>query len=233
MAVKLPRATAEELDKLVEQLGKPDTKLRETATLRLMDFERSGRLPVAALLEFSESDNPTLSMYAISALGRNGEAAAVKKLIDLAERHREGNPLYLEQIIDALGDTRSADAAGVLLGMLGIRAGWSGKLFGRRSRKEEEDAALERSRARLTLPVLRALEKIEDRKAAQALGGEYLGHEDPLVRWHAVQILMKCNVGEFNARLREMAAQEQDNLVREAASIAIDRLEPLPPNLNN
>ena len=233
MAVNLPRGIAEELDTLVEQLGKPDAKLREKATVRLLEHERAGRVPLAALLEFSESDNPSLSMYAISALGRNGEPKAVTRLVEMVERNRDGNALYLEQIIDALGDTHSTDAAGVLLGLLGIRTGWGSKLFGRRGRKEEDEAAQARFRERVTLPVLRALEKIADPKAAQALGAGYLSHQDPLVRWHAVQILLHCNLGDHNAKLREMAEQDADDLVREAASIAIERLEPLPPRMNN
>jgi HEAT repeat protein len=232
MALKLPHATIEELDALVEQLGKPDAKLRDDAMLRLGEFERSGRMPLQALLDFSESEQPALAMYAISALGRNGEPAAVKKLIELTERHRSGNLLFLEQLVDALGETRNVGASGLLLGLLGIRKGWSGKLFGRRSRKDEEEAAAEPNRAQITLPVLRALEKIEDPKAAQLLG-EYLSHAEPLVRWHAIQNLVKCNVTEFLERLKEMAERDDNDLVREAASIAVDRLEPLPPNLNN
>ena len=231
MAMKLPRATIEELDGLVEQLTKPDAPLREEATKRLLEYERNGRLPLEALLEFSESENPPLSMYAISALGRNGQPAALKKLIDLAQRHRAGNPLFLAQIVDALGDTHHAGASPVLLGLLGLRTG-RGKLFGRKSRKEEEEAALERSRAFLTLPVLRALEKVGDAKAA-ALLGDYLEHPEPLVRWHAIQNLVRCNVLQFNERLKQMADGDGNALVREAAAIAIERLEPLPPNLNN
>ena len=232
MAVKLPQATIEELDALVEQLGKQEAHVRDAAMMRLTDFERTGRMPLEALLEFSESDQPALSMYAISALGRNGQPAAVKKLIDLTERHRGGNLLYLEQLVDALGETRNAGASSVLLSLLGIRTGWSGKLFGRRGRKEEEDKAAEPNRAQVVLPVLRALEKIEDPKAAQLLG-EFLSHAEPLVRWHAIQNLMKCNVTDFMDRIREMAESDENELVREAASIAVDRLEPLPPNLNN
>jgi HEAT repeat protein len=232
MATKLPRATIEELDALVEQLAKPDARLREEAMARLTDHERAGRLPLAALLEFSESDNPTLSMYAISALGRNAESAAVRKLADLADRHRDANELFLEQIVDALGETRSAGAVATLLSLLGIRTGLSSKLFGRRARKEGEEAPEERGRSHVTLPVLRALEKIESRKAAQLLG-EYLAHPEPLVRWHAIQNMVRCGVADFNERLREMAGADENELVREAASIAIERLEPLPPNLSN
>jgi HEAT repeat protein len=232
MAMKLPRVTIEELDSLVEQLDKPDAAVREEAMKRLADYERAGRVPLEALLEFSEAENPSLSMYAISALGRNGETAAVKKLIDLAERHRAGNPMFLEQIVDALGETRNAGGASVLLSLLGIRSGWSGKLFGRMARKDEEDPAVVRNREHVTLAVLRALEKLEDPKAA-ALLGEYLEHPEPLVRWHAIQNLVRCKVQSFGERLKQMAADDPSELVREAAAIALERLEPLPPNLNN
>ena len=80
MAMKLPRAMIEELDSLVEELTRHDPNRRDAAMRRLETFERAGRLPLEALLEFSESDKAPLSMYAISALGRNGRPAAVKKL---------------------------------------------------------------------------------------------------------------------------------------------------------
>lgn len=233
MAIKIPRATIEELEGLVEQLNKPDPKLREDAMSRLDDHERSGRVPVEALLEIAESDRPNLSMYAIHALGRNGTPAAVKKLIELAERNRTGNVLFLETIVDALGEAGDATASSVLLGLLGIRTGLTGKLFGRRGRKgEDEDPQAERLREQLTLPVVRALEKIADPKAAEQLGG-FLEHGDALVRWHTIRALAACNVGTFGARIRELADGDPHELVREAAAIALDKLEPLPPNLNN
>lgn len=231
MAMKLPRVTIEELDGLVAQLNKPEAHLRDAAMTRLADHERNGRLPLAALLEFCEVENPALSMYAISALGRNGQPAAVKKLIDLMERHRAGNLLFLEQIIDALGETRSLQAAPPLAALLGIRGGWSGKLFGRR-RKEEDEAAQERLRDQLALPVLRALERVADPRTAPLLG-DYLTHAEPLVRWHAIRIMAATNTTAFNDRLRDLAANDPQELVREAAALALERLEPLPPNLNN
>lgn len=233
MAMKLPRATIEELEGLVDQLGKDDPRKREQAMLRLEDYERSGRVPLEALLEFSEAQQPSLSMYAIAALGRNGGPAAVKRLVELAERHRGGNVLFLETIVDALGETREAAAAPVLLSLLGIRTGWTGKLPWRRGRKAEEDEAEGGpDRERLALPVVRALEKIGDAGAAERLG-DYLEHPDALVRWHTVQLLAKCNLGAFGARIKAMAEDDADELVREAAAIAADKLTPLPPNLNN
>lgn len=233
MAMKMPRATIEELEGLVEQLNKPDPQVRDTALLRLEDHERSGRVPLASLLEFCDSDNLTLSMYAISALGRNAQPAAVKKLGELAERHRGSNPLFLETIIDALGETRSPTAAAPLLALLGIRKGWKGKLLGRRKPKpEEEDTEGDRLREQIALPVVRALEKIESREAAELLG-DFLEHPDPLVRWHTLQNLIRCNVNRYNARIKQMASEDAHDLVREAAEIALDRLAPLPPNLNN
>lgn len=232
MAMKLPRATIEELDGLVEQLGKPDAALRDEALKRLNDYERTGRIPLEVLLEFCESENPSLSMYAISALGRNGEVGAVKKLIELAERHRAGNLMFLEHIVDALGDTRNAGAAPVLLSLLGLRMGRVGKLFGRRGRKAEPDEPSEGIPEQLALPVLRALERVAEPKAARLLG-DYLEHPDPLVRWHVIQNLVRCNVPDFMEQLKRMASEDSSDLVREAAELATERLKPLPPNLNN
>ncbi len=231
MASRMPRATIEELEELVAQLTKHNVEQREAAMVRLAEHERNGRVPLEALLEFADAEHAPLSMYAISALGRNGDAEAVRKLGELLERHRETNVLLLETVVDALGETRSAAAAPMLLGLLGIRSGWSGKLFGRRARREEDDAAEQQQRERLVLPVVRALEKIADPKAAEQLE-PYLSHEDHLVRWHAVQTLAAAKVNRFNVRLQEMSEHDASEVVREAAAIALEGLAPLPPNLN-
>ena len=67
-------------------------------------------------------------------------------------------PMFRGQIVDARGETRNAGGASVLLSLLGIRSGWSGKLFGRMARQDEEDPAVVRNREHVTLAVLRALE---------------------------------------------------------------------------
>ena len=230
MAMKLPRATIEELDQLVEQLTKPDPERREAALRRLESYERSGQLPLEALVEYSQSDYAPLSMYAIAALGRNGQPGAVKKLSELLEQHRQGNPLVLETVIDALGETGDANATGPLMALLGIRSGWSGRLFGRKSK--DEDAQQERQRERLVLPVLRALGKVVDPKGAELLGA-YLEHADHLVRWHALQCIARGQSALFNDRVRALADKDPHQLVRDAAQLLLTKLAPLPPNLSN
>jgi HEAT repeat protein len=87
-------------------------------------------------------------------------------------------------------------------------------------------------RDQLALPVLRALERVADPRTAPLLG-DYLTHAEPLVRWHAIRIMAATNTTAFNDRLRDLAANDAQELVREAAALALERLEPLPPNLNN
>jgi HEAT repeat protein len=233
MTLKLPRHVIDELDGLVEELSRNDPQRRESALVKLTDNERSGRVPLPVLLEMAGDERPTLSMYAISALGRNGGPAAVNKLLELLEAKREGNALLVETIVDALGECGSATAAPALLGLLGMRTGWTNKLFNRKARREEPVAEAElRLREYLTLPVIRALARIADPKTA-ALLGDYLAHPDPLVRWHAIQNLRQSKLTDFNDRLKRIAEQDQSALVRELASIALEQLNPLPPNLNN
>lgn len=233
MAIKMPRVTIEELDGLIEQLSKNDVVKRDSAMVRLGDYERSGKIPLAVLLDLSEEEHPPVSMYAISALGRNGEPAAVKKLLELLDKHRKSNPIFFETIIDALGQARSSSASGVLLSLLGIQTGWKGKLFkSRKGDSEKEDEGEKRRKDQLALPVIRALEQIEDAKAAELLG-DFLSHSDSLVRWHTVQNVMRCGVRDFDGKLKEMAKQDESPLVREIADIALEKLGVLPPNLNN
>lgn len=234
MTVKLPRSTLHELERLVEQLTRGDADKRNIAMNRLSDYERSGKIPLDLLLELSEAEKPSVSMYAITALGRNGQPSAVNKLIALMEKHKTSNPLFLETIIDALGDAKNPKAAAVLLGLIGIKRGLTGKLFGRRGRKNnpEEEGHDEGLREFLTLSVIRALEKIQDPGATKLLA-DYLAHPDPIVRWHIIQTILKCGLAEFNGQLREMAGRDDNKLVREMADIAVSKLEPLPPNLNN
>ena len=77
-----------------------------------------------------------------------------------------------------------------------------------------------------------ALAKIADPKAAEAAGG-YLDDEDPLVRWHAVQLMINAEFRELSGKLEQMAAGDVNEMVKEAAEIALGKLNPLPPNLNN
>ena len=235
MTIKLPRATIQELEGMVEQLTKNDPKKREAAMIRLTDYERSGKIPVEVLIDISEAEHPPLSMYAISALGRNGGDAAVKQLIKLLGKNREGHLLFLETIVDAMGESKNHKAGSPLLEILGLREGLVNRLLGRRGKKEngeDEDPKQAHLREQMTLPVVRALEKIADPKAAEKLGG-FLDHADPIIRWHIIQNILNCELTGFKQRLKEMAKNDASELVREAADIATGRLEPLPPSLNN
>jgi hypothetical protein len=56
---------------------------------------------------------------------------------------------------------------------------------------------------------------------------------DPLVRWHAVQAAMQCELTEFTPKLRTLARGDANDTVREMAQIALTKLEPLPQPVNN
>jgi HEAT repeat protein len=233
MAIKLPKELIEELDKLFDDLTKPDPELRRIAMTRLTNYEQAGKLPLEAMIDLADAPHPAVSMYAIGALGRSRRPEAVQKLMALAELHRAGNFLFLETIIDALGDAGSKEATEKLLEFLGIKLGWRNKLLGKLSfKKEEVTPEEERQRAQLTLPIVRALEKIQDAKAAEALW-VCVDSEDPLVRWHAIQAVMKCELTEFNSKLKSLAQHDTSEIVREMADIALTKLGPLPQPLNN
>lgn len=233
MAQGLSQEMKEELDKLAETLVKGDAEERNLALSRLMNYEQAGKIPLRALLNLADHEDGSLSLYAISGLGRNGSADAVKKLVEMLERHKSGNPLFLQGIVDALGEAGEAGGTAALLGLLGIRVGWKGKLKGALSRKPAEPSEEESGmRSFLTLPVVRALERIGDPRAAELLG-EYLEHEDYLVRWHALQLMVNARYTGFMPRIREMAQSDPSEVVRELADIAIGKLEALPPNMNN
>lgn len=229
----ITRETLKELDSLLEVIAKGSPEARQAVTTRLLGYEKSGRVPFSALLALADEANPSVAMYAIAALGRSKRPEAVMKLTELLERHREANPLFLETVVDALGETGDASAGPVLLAAIGVStSGWTGKLLSRFARKKEDQAALERRRERLILPVLRAVEKLVDGKTAPHLR-PFLDHADPFVRWHAIQALVAAQARQFNDRLRAMAQHDENELVRELAGIALTKLTPLPERLNN
>ena len=179
----------------------------------------------------------TMSMYGIMALGRNGSSQAVQKLARLVANHRDGNVVYLETLVDALGTTAQKSAAPVLLELVGINITRKGKLLGWLGRgkdkgKEQEDEGQKRLQEYLTLPVVRAVENLLDPMASAALNG-FLDHLDPLVRWHTIQALLKSRVTEFNDKLQEISRNDTNSMVKEAAEIALNELSPLPQPLNN
>jgi len=233
MAMKLPRELISELDKLFDDLTKADPEVRSGAMSRLSQYEQAGKLPIEALVDLADAPHPAISMYSIGALGRSKRQEAVQKLLELAEKHRSGNPLFLETIVDALGDAGSKASTDWLLEFLGIKLGWKNKLLGKLSfKKEEVTPEEERMRAQMTLPIVRALEKIQDAKSAEALW-MCVDSEDPLVRWHAIQAVMKCELTEFTPKLKTLAEHDSSDLVREMAQIALDKLRPLPQPLSN
>lgn len=233
MTIKLPRTTIEELEGLVDQLAKEDPQKRAKAMVRLTDYERTGKIPLEVLIDLSQNDHPSLSMYAISALGRNRQPEAVDHLIKLFVKHKRSHVLFLETIIDALGETKSSKASGPLLEILGIKTGLVKRLLGRRSKKEdEEDSEASKAKEHFALPALRALEKIQDPKASEKLG-EFLDHPDYLVRCNTIQNIQNCRLTGFIEKLKEMSKKDEHELVRESADIAHGYLQPLPPELNN
>ncbi len=235
MAVKLPKRTLEELDQLMDKLANGEPEVRQEAMVRLQNHESSGRIPLEALLEMADDANMTMSMYGIMALGRNGSSRAVQKLARLVADHRDGNVVYLETLVDALGATAKKSAAPVLLELLGINITRKGKILGwlgRGKDKEQRDEGQRRLQEYLTLPVVRAVENLLDPMAAAALNG-FLHHHDPLVRWHAIQALLKSRVTEFNDKLQDISRNDTNSMVKEAAEIALIELAPLPQPLNN
>lgn len=235
MAVKLPKRTLEELDQLMDKLANGEAGERQEAMVRLQSHESSGRIPLEALMEMADDANMTMSMYGIMALGRNGSSQAAQKLARLVANHRDGNVVYLETLVDALGTTAHKSAAPVLLELVGINITRKGKILGwlgRGKDKEPENEGQKRLQEYLTLPVVRAVENLLDPMASAALNG-FLDHHDPLVRWHTIQALLKSRVTEFNDKLQEISRNDTNSMVKEAAEIALNELSPLPQPLNN
>jgi HEAT repeat protein len=231
MAVRLPEEMIKELDGMMERLNKGDVDERQAVITRLMDYEKQGKIPVEVLLEMADEENVTPAMYAISALGRSRHPAAVGKLLELAEQYRSRHPMFTETVVDALGETGDKAATVLLLDFLGIRSGWKNKLLGK-LKKEEPAEEEKRFRIYITLPAIRALAKLADPRAADALS-QFLDHEDSLVRWHAVQGIVKCGLTNLIPRLQQLAANDPNDLVREAAAIAVDSMQTPPPELIN
>jgi HEAT repeat protein len=233
MIEKLPKTLIQELDGLMKQLSQGNAEQRGVAMSRLLAYERSGKIALPLLLEMADETNPSIAMYAITALGRSGHPQAVRKLLALAAAHREGNSLLLETIVDALGETRSKEATPALLELLGLAGSWTSRLLGRFSRRnEEQQARLESLHTRMALPVTRALEKIGDPRAAEALA-PFLDHEDPLVRYHTIRAAINAGFARNLERIRQMAESDRDATVKELAQIALTKLASPPDQLRN
>ncbi len=233
MTIKLPRALLVELDNLIEKLAKGNLSDRDLAMSRLVSYENSGKIPLSALIELAGEANPSMAMYGIMGLGRNKTNPAVNKLIDLAKEHREGNVLFLQTIVDSLGEAGNKAAAPVLMDLIGIGGGLKEKMKGWFSRKAEAaNPAQEKRHEHLLLPVVRALDKVADKKTALALA-PFLDHMDSLLRWHAIEAIRKNKITDFNDKLEQMAAKDINDTVKEAATIALGELDPLPKHLKN
>ncbi len=233
MNFKLPKEIIQELDRQIVKLSSKEPEERMEAMARLVTYEQSGKIPFEALTELAGEANPSMAMYGIMALGRKKSAPAAERLAELARQHRTGNRLFLETIIDALGDAGQKLATPVLLDLIGIKFGiWARMRTRLKGRDDKEAPAQAKQRELLLLPIVRALEKLDDPRAAEAIS-PFLDHGDPLIRWHVIQSLQRCRVTQFNGRLRELAEGDTSDLVREAASMALTTLEPLPEHLNN
>jgi HEAT repeat protein len=233
MTEKLPKSLIDELDGLMKQILHGGPEHRGEAMARLTEYEQAGRIPLSLLIQLADESNPAVAMYAASALGRSGQPAAVKKLLGMLAASRDGNPLILETVVDALGESKSPEATPALLDLLKLGASWTSRLREKFSRRSDADREREEKlRDQMTLPVSRALEKIADSRAAEAIG-PFLDHADPLVRCHAIRTLLNAGFSRGLDRLRELAERDPNPLVKQLAQIAVDRLSPLPAHLNN
>lgn len=229
---KLPRDMVLELDKLVETLAGDNPEERHVAMSRLESFEKGGKIPLDVLMDMADETNPSMMMYGITALGRNKTPPAVRKLIELVGKHKEGHQILLETVVDALGETGDRAGAPALLELMGIELGLGAKVRSLVRRKKQVSPEQQRRREVLALPVVRAVEKMGDPKASTAVAG-YLGNEDSVVRWHAIRAIANAKITDFNDKLRDLAAEDEDEVVREAAQIALNELSALPRHLNN
>ncbi|MDH5752949.1 MAG: HEAT repeat domain-containing protein [Deltaproteobacteria bacterium] len=227
MTIKLPKKILQELDELAEGLIKEQAEEREKILGKLIRYEQSGKVPLPAILVMADAEVLPISLYAIGALGRNGEPQAVDKLVALLEKNRNESALLLETIVDALGEAGSARGAPSLLGLLGLRpipTGWRAlldRLLANFRKSGGQEPQPEQQNPLLRLPVIRALEKIADPGSTAQLG-VFLDDPDPLVRWHTMRGIAKCGLTSFNDRLRRMAEQDDNEIVRDMAQIALD-----------
>lgn len=232
MAQKVTREIIEELDILVSKLMTEDTEEREKILSKLNRYERSGILPLKVMLELANEESPSISMFAISALGREGSNQSVAKLVELLDKNREENPLFVDTLIDALGDSKNQKAAAPLLSILGIRKSLISKLLKKTGKKQAENNGKAELKQFYVLPVIRALEKIEDPAAAELLV-PFLDHEDALVRWHTIQNIAKCGLKGQIQKLEEIRAKDDNEVVREIADIALEKLNPTTTDVVN
>jgi len=235
MTVKLPKEVLKELDDLVLLLAKGAAEDRSKAMSRLVSYEQSGKIPFSAMLELASEENINLAMYGIGALGRSKSREGAKKLVELFGKLKDGDPLFLEVLVDAMGESGRVEVLPSLLSLLGFESSWKMKLpkWMPGARKPEDDPFARKRMEFLLLPVMRAIENIPDAKMAHGLTG-FLEHQDSLVRWHAVRIMEKNGITDSKPQLLAIAENDPVETVREAARLALDSLAgPLPNHLNN
>ena len=152
---------------------------------------------------------------------------------ELEKLHPAGNGGQGQEADDGRSD-RPAHAGAHTLPRRPHRGGsWGRKLLGKISRrKEEQDTETERLREQFMLPVTRALEKIADPNAIEAIA-DLAGHADPLVRCHVVGTFAKAGSPAQIPKLTELAEGDPNSLVREAARLAVDRLAPAQSSLSH
>jgi HEAT repeat protein len=233
MQERMSEDVIKELDQMMDRLNKGDVEERQLILTRLIDFEKSGQIPVSALLQMADEANPTMAMYAVGALGRSKHPAGVTKLIALAEEYRTRHPMFTETVVDALGETGDKAATLLLMDFLGIKSGWKSKLLGKFALKKEEPTPEEQAfRNYIVLPTIRALAKLSDPRAADAFSA-LLNHADNLVRWHAIQGIVACGLTDYVPQLAQIGQKDPNALVREAALIAVERMQSPPPPMVN
>jgi HEAT repeat protein len=232
MPVRLPEELLKELDHMMDRLNKGDVDERQFINTRLIDYEKSGKIPLDALLEMADEGNPTMSMYAVGALGRSRHPAAVQKLLELAGQYRTRHPMFTETVVDALGEAGDKAATMLLMDFLGVKSGWKNKLLGKLARKDEPSEEEQGFRKYIVLPAIRALAKLADPRAEPVFVA-CLEHDEPLVRWHAIQGIVACGLTGFIPQLQKIGEQDANELVREKARIAEESMRSPPPRLIN
>ena len=234
----LKKQIAAEIDQLMARLSEAEAEERKALLSRLHDYERAGKFSHPMLIAMAEDANPTIAMYGISALGREGSEEALRTLLQMGEaRHAapriSGNLLLLETVVDALGTIQRKEAAPFLLRLLGLKSTLHPRrlLRRRKGRREEQEISAERARRHLILPVLKALYPIANTRLSRKVL-PLLHDPEPLVRWHILQFLVKGGYHQELPQIEKLQDQDQSPLVREAAQLAAEKLQALRVTLH-
>ncbi len=208
------------LKTLMENLTRGDVVQRSEATARLLEREKNGKTTLPMLISWSRGKDIPQVMYAIGALGRNQSPKALKQLLLLLHKHQNGNPLFVEVIVTALGDTGNRKAVSPLLRLLGVST-WRKLIKGKSHVIDLEKIPENRNTIRLA--VIRALANIIGSKDARWMG-VFLHDEDPLVRWHTIQLMGQSGCREFIKDIEHLAKHDKSEIVKEKADIALDEM---------